>query len=147
MRALTFTIVAFGLSGCGATSDNEVLESVNADEVEAPVKLAERDLIRVCKAGAAFRNGRSTQGINAKVTKEQQVRLVYTRDDGRIFEYDCLVEGNILRFRMIDEAGPGAGPGIWSGNGSTTTFKLNPGSVDLRDAFSDGSSASETIII
>ena len=87
------------------------------------------------------------QGIHAKVTKEQQVSLAYTRDDGKQFEYDCVVEGKVLRFRMIDEAGPGTGPGAWSGKGSITTFKVNPNSIDLKDDFFDGSSDTETIAI
>lgn len=148
MRSLMFAIALFGLSGCGEnTSGDEAIEQVATKDVVAPTKLDERDLIRVCKAGAAFRNGRSVQGINAKPTDEQQVRLAYTRDDGKKFEYDCLVEGNVLRFRMNDEAGPGTGPGIWSGKGSVTTFKLNAGSVDLNDDFFDGSADSETIAI
>ena len=148
MRTLIFAIAVFGLSGCREkTSDDETIEHVATENVGAPIKLAERDLIRVCKAGAAFRNGRNVQGISAKATDEQQVRLAYTRDDGKRFEYDCLVEGNVLRFRMIDEAGRGTGPGMWSGKGSMTTFKLNPGSVDLKDDFFDGSAESKTIAI
>ncbi len=113
-----------------------------------PVKYADRDLIRICKASAAFRNGRSVAGIQAKVTEEQQVRLNYIRDsDGKAFRYDCLVKGNVVLFRMIDAAGPGTGPGIWSGSGSKTTFKLNPESIDLKDDFLDGSSDVERIQI
>lgn len=138
----------FGLYGCGESDSNDqAIEKVTAKDVVAPTKLVDRDLVRVCKAGAAFRNGRTVRGIHAKVTKEQQVFLAYTRDDGKQFEYDCVVKGNVLRFRMIDEAGPGTGPGIWSGKGSITTFKLNPNSIDLKDAFFDGSSDSETIVI
>lgn len=148
MRAMIVAVVVFGLYGCGdSNSDDQATEMVTSEDVAAPIKLVDRDLIRVCKAGAAFRNGRSVQGINAKVTKEQQVSLAYTRDDGKQFEYDCVVEGNVLRFRMIDEAGPGTGPGIWSGKGSITTFKINPNSVDLKDDFFDGSSDSDTIVI
>ena len=148
MRALIFAIIVFGLSGCGkSTTDDGSTERVTSEEVAAPVKLAKRDLIRVCKAGVAFRNGRSLRGINAKATDDHQVRLAYTRDDGKRFKYDCLVEGNVLRFRMIDDAGPGTGPGVWSGKGSRTTFKLNPGSVDLNDDFFDGSTDSKTIAI
>lgn len=113
----------------------------------APIKLVDCDLIRVCKAGTAFRNGRSVYGIRAKVTNAQQVSLAYTRGDGKQFEYDCVVTGNVPRFRLIDEEGLGTGPGIWSGKGSTTTFKLNPNSAYLKDDFSDGSSASEKIVI
>lgn len=148
MRALMLVAAVLGLSGCGGkSSDKATVENVATGDAAASAKLADLDLIRVCKAGVAFRNGRSVKGIDAKVTEEQQVRLGYTRDDGKAFEYDCLVTGNVLRFRMIDEAGPGAGPGTWSGNGSKTTFKLDSDSVELNDDFFDGSSDSETIAI
>lgn len=148
MRALAIAVVVFGLYGCGKSNSNDqATEKFTTKDVAASIKLVDRDLIRVCKAGAAFRNGRSVQGIHAKVTEEQQVSLAYTRDDGKQFEYDCVVESNVLRFRMIDEAGPGTGPGAWSGKGSITTFKLNPNSVDLKDDFLDGSSDSETVVI
>lgn len=138
----------FGLFACGESDSNDLaIEKIITEDVVAPIKLVDRDLIRVCKVGAAFRNGRSVQGIHAKVTREQQVFLAYTRDDGKQFEYDCVVIGNVLRFRMIDEAGPGTGPGIWSGKGSITSFKLNPNSIYLKVDFFDGSADSETIVI
>lgn len=148
MRALILTIAVFGLLGCSENnSHDQTTEKIMTENLAAPIKLIGRDLIRVCKAGAAFRNGRNVKGIIAEVTGEEQVHLAYTRDDGKHFEYDCLVQGNLLRFRMIDEAGPGTGPGIWSGKGSMTTFKLNPTSVELNDDFFDGSSDSATITI
>lgn len=155
MRGFIVAAAVVALSGCGQTPPEETFEKVTPEELvtpktaEAPaVKLEDRDLIRVCKAGSAFRVGRSVEGIDAKVTEEQQVRIAYTRDaDGKFFEYDCRVEGNVLRFRMIDERGPGTGPGTWSGRGSTTTYKLKPGSVELNDDFFDGSSDSDEIEI
>lgn len=110
-------------------------------------ELSDTDLLRVCKAGAAFRVGRSVVGIVATVTDKQQVQLSYSRDDGKHFRYDCRVEGNELRYRMIDEAGPGTGPGSWSGRGSRTTFKLHTDKVELHDDFFDGSTDSDEIAI
>lgn len=148
MRAQTCIMAVFVLAACGGSAtENETFNNVKSEGVALPVKLAEHDLIRGCKAGAAFRGGRSVTGIDAKAKDEQQVYLSYTRDDGKKFEHDCLVEGNVLRFRMIDEAGPGAGPELWSGKGSTTTYKIKLNSVELKDEFFDGSSALETIQI
>lgn len=149
MRTLTVVMAVFCLSACGGNETEKIGDRASMDsETPSSVQLSNTDILRVCKAGAAFRNGRSVQGIEAEVTDEQQVRLAYTRDaDGKHFEYDCLVEGNVLRFRMIDEAGPGTGPGRWSGQGSKTTFKLNPTSVELTDDFFDGSSDSDIIDI
>lgn len=146
MRNFLIFAAALGLAGCGDGGGSSQPSAPAQPEVQA-VKLSETDLMRVCKAGAAFRTGRSVKGIDSKVTADQQVRLSYTRDDGKFFRYDCLVEGHVLRFRMIDEAGPGTGPGSWSGRGSRTTFKLNPGSVELMDDFLDGSTDTGTIEI
>lgn len=149
MRAKILAIAMCGLSGCGSNpSDQATIENKGLEVGLTPTKYTDRDLIRICKGGAAFRNGRSVAGIRAKVTEEQQVRLDYRRDvDGKSFKYDCLVEGNVVLFRMIDAAGPGTGPGIWSGSGSKTTFKLNPESIDFIDDFLDGSSDTEQIQI
>lgn len=38
---------------------------------------------------------------------------------------------------MIDEAGPGTGPGTWSGRASTTTFEIFPGEIEFIDDFFD----------
>ena len=70
---------------------------------------------------------------------DQIVRLSYTRDDGKSFRYDCRVNGANVQTRMIDEAGPGSGPGQWSGRGSTTTFVLGPDTIRIMEGFSDGS--------
>lgn len=146
MRSLILVVAVLGLAGCGESNSHnttvrqsvatdDVTEPVKLDDVTEPVKLTDRDLIRACKAGATFRGGRSVQGINAKVMEEQQVYLAYTRDDGKKFRYDCLVEGGVLKFRMVDEAGPGTGPGGWSGRGSLTTFKLNSTSVEINEHY------------
>ncbi len=148
--------ISITVTGCDSSEKTDAVPETSSEsltgisEIEAATsvaKLSDPDLKRVCKAGAAFRNGRSVDGIDSEVTAEQQVRLSYTRDDGKFFRYDCLVEGDTLRFRMIDEAGPGTGPGNWSGNGSRTTFKLNSDSVELTDDFFDGSSDTDTIKI
>jgi hypothetical protein len=103
-------------------------------------ELTSDDLVRVCKAGQAFAVGRSIDGMEASVGAQRIVRLSYTRDDGKYFQYDCKVERDVIRTRMIDEAGPGSGPGAWSGRGSTTTFELSPSSVRIKEVYSDGSS-------
>ena len=148
MRTFVIVTAILALAGCGSGSpDDRVTDKIATEITSTTEKLAERDMIRVCKAGLAFRVGQKVQIFDTKVVQDQQVHLAYTRDDGKSFEYDCSVQGDVLRFRMIDEAGPGAGPGTWSGNGSTTTFKLHPKSVDLIDTFTDGSNATETIVI
>ena len=136
------------MSACdGPAPNEEPTVAPTQDHTVEATKLIDRDLLRVCIAGAAFRNDRGVEGIDAQVTDVQQVRLNYIRNDGKAFAYDCLVEGEVLRFRMIDEAGPGSGPGAWSGNGSKTTFKLKERSVELTDVFFDGSTDTGTIEI
>lgn len=148
MRQLILLGAIMLLSACGDSgSDDRVTDKIATENTSTTEKLAERDMIRVCKAGLAFRVGQKVEIFDTKVIQDEQVHLTYTRDDGKSFEYDCSVQGDVLRFRMIDEAGPGTGPGTWSGNGSTTTFKLNPNSVDLVDTFIDGSNVTETIAI
>ncbi|MDX8357759.1 hypothetical protein [Sphingopyxis terrae] len=105
----------------------------------ASVSLSAKDLIRVCRGGASFRNGTAVGRIKAKTTETNLVRISYTRTDGKFFAYDCKVEGNQVRFRMIDEAGPGSGPGSWSGRGSKTTFVLLRAEIEFTDDFFDGS--------
>lgn len=148
MRTFVIFTAILTLAACGdGSSDGRVSDKTAKEITSITEKLAERDTIRVCKAGLAFRVGQKVEIIDAKVSQDQQVALAYTRNDGKSFEYDCSVEGDVLRFRMIDEAGPGTGRGLWSGNGSTTTFKLNLNSVDLIDTFTDGSNSTETIAI
>lgn len=149
MKKFLVPLAILGISACNSNQTENYDSLENIEDVEnKDIKLSDRDLIRVCKAGAAFRNGRSIEGIDAKITGSQRVRISYDRDyDEKHFDYDCLVEGNVIRFRMIDEAGPNTGPGNWSGRGSKTTFKLNPNSVELNDDFFDGSSDTKTIEI
>lgn len=150
MRPLLVVTAVFALCACDnpASLPNESSDKVHSESInQQSESLADQDLLRVCKAGAAFRGGRNVEGIDAKVTGDQQVRLSYTRDDGKAFAYDCMIDGNTARFRMIDEAGPGTGPGAWSGKGSHTTFKLNSNSVEFTDDFLDGSADTKTIPI
>ena len=105
--------------------------------------LNQEELIRVCRVGHGFRVGRNPEDMTASV-EGGIVSLAYSRDDGKSFRYDCRVEGNVIRTRMIDEAGPGTGPGHWSGRGSTTTFGIEDASITVRDVFSDGSIDEET---
>lgn len=95
--------------------------------------------MRVCRGGASFRNGIPVDVVEARKSGDNLVRLSYTRDDGKFFAYDCKTEGNVVRFRMIDEAGPGTGPGVWSGRGSRTTYEISPAEIEFTDEFFDGS--------
>lgn len=139
----------FATAACGSPKSNSdtATSDVAAQAKSEPIELSEVDLLRVCKGGAAFRNGRDVSGIEARITDNEIVRLSYTRDDGKAFRYDCKAESNVLRYRMIDEAGPGTGPGTWSGRGSTTTFELFPDAVEYTDVFGDGSSDTDRIQI
>lgn len=138
------------LAGCQPQeADNPVENSSSSVPVDTPTPVARLnadDLVRVCKAGQAFTVGRSIEGMAASLSTDGLVRLSYTRDDGKHFDYDCMVEGNVIRTRMIDEGGPGTGPGAWSGRGSTTTFSaLTPTSVHIKDVYFDGSVDEGTI--
>lgn len=152
MRLAILFAACAGLAACGNPSPSADTTDSTANDTlvqvqSEPVTLSDADLLRVCRAGAAFRVGRSVEGIDANVTGAQMVHLSYTRDDGKFFRYDCKAEGDTLRFRMIDEAGPGTGPGTWSGRGSKTTFKLYPDAVELTDDFFDGSTDTKRIEI
>ena len=151
-RIFLVSLLGALVSSCGSAVETPDVDfsdkRSNAKVQTSTPELSDKDLIRVCTAGSAFRVSRSVQGIQAKLTEGRIVRLAYTRDiDGKRFRYDCKASGNVLKFRMIDERGPNTGPGIWSGAGSTTTFKLNPDSVYLHDQFTDGSSDEDTIAI
>jgi hypothetical protein len=144
--------VALASTSCGdATTSSE--ESTPVEGAPAPeavteaTKLSDADVLRACRAGQSFQTGQPVNTITARNTGEQLARLSYDRDDGKHFEYDCRVEGNVLRFRMIDEAGPGSGPGAWSGRGTRTTFELSPDAIELSDDFFDGSTDHERIEI
>ena len=73
--------------------------------------LTAKDIVRVCRGGISFRNGTVLRDISTKQLANGVVRLSYTRNDGKFFRYDCKIEQRIVRFRMIDEAGKGTGPG------------------------------------
>ncbi|WP_439486901.1 hypothetical protein [Blastomonas fulva] len=138
-------VVAFGLclAACSAPAPDEAPvpdQTVTTQPVtETVAPLSARDLVRVCRGGASFRNGTDIQRINTENAGENMIRLSYTRTDDKFFAYDCMVEGNVVRYRMIDEAGPGTGPGTWSGRGSRTTFKIFPNEIEFTDDFFDGS--------
>lgn len=151
MRIQTFAVVL--LSGlCCACSDEEIASRDERPEASAveqtvtenvAVELTDGQSLRVCQLGQAFRVGRDPKTITAAAAEDDLIRLSYTRDDGKAFRYDCKIEGDVLRFRMIDEAGPGTGAGEWSGRGSQTTFKIDAGKITIKDVFSDGSSDQE----
>lgn len=140
-RSMVTVLAALGLSACGQNVPEQPPPSPPAisETVGASPPLSTKDMVRVCRGGASFRNGTAVGRIKAKTTGTNLVRISYTRTDGKFFAYDCKVEGNQVRFRMIDEAGPGTGPGTWSGRGSRTTFVLYPGEIEFTDDFFDGS--------
>lgn len=125
---------------------NMVVEPAEQAPLVKPAKLSKVDLVRVCRAAHGSAVGRSPTDMKASAQGDV-VRLSYVRDDGKAFAYDCMVEGNLVRTRMIDEAGPGTGPGEWSGRGSTTTFELLDGAVHVTTTFSDGSKDDQVVTI
>lgn len=155
MKNIGLLIPCLWLAACGDSASNpeatanqtSVVTVPTAVQSSEPLELSDADKIRVCRAGTAARGGREVTGISAEIYDNSIVRLSYTRDDGRFFTYDCEVSGDTLRFRMLDEAGPGSGHGIWSGRGSHTTFKLQNGSVEITDDFFDGSPLIEHVSI
>lgn len=136
--------LALVISGCSPSEPGEESDLDRA-AVSPPaaarevLSLSDTDLIRACRGGATFRNGTPLGIIKAKKNGDNLVRLTYTRDDGKFFAYDCKTEGNAVRYRMIDEAGPGTGPGTWSGHGSRTTFEIFPNGIEFTDELNDGS--------
>jgi len=139
------------LAACNQSTPADTAEASPERNAASPperaVSLSDADLLRVCRGGASFRNGTDVGRIQARKSSENMVRLSYTRDDGKFFAYDCMTEGNQVRYRMIDEAGPGTGPGTWSGRGSKTTFKLFPDEIEFTDDFFDGSMDTDRITI
>ena len=138
---MVFLALALGSCSNQATSDKDEdrTPEASAPRAEPQNLLSDTDFIRVCRGGASFRNGTSVARIKARKINENIVQISYTRDDGKFFVYDCMTEGNVVRFRMIDESGPGTGPGAWSGRGSKTTFELKPKEIEFKDDFFDGS--------
>lgn len=135
-------LAALALSACGKNTPEDappMAQAAPGSVAAASPPLSAKDLVRVCRGGASFRNGTAVGRIKSKTTETNLVRIFYTRTDGKFFAYDCKVEGNQVRFRMIDEGGPGSGPGIWSGRGSKTTFVLLNGEIEFTDDFFDGS--------
>ena len=131
------------LAACNQSVPADTTESTSeansSPPTDASVALSTSDLLRVCRGGASFRNGTEVGRIEARKAGENLVRLSYTRDDGKFFAYDCKTKGNQVRYRMIDEGGPGTGAGSWSGRGSRTTFKVFPNEIEFTDDFFDGS--------
>lgn len=151
MRRLFYALSTVCLASCNQQVEEPPASAVDEAAATPPVPtaplLSGADLVRVCKGGIAFRNNRPVEGIDAS-NREGTVRLTYTRpDDGKFFAYDCRVDAAQVRYRMIDEAGPGSGPGVWSGRGSTTTFEIKPDGVVYKDVFNDGSEVSKKIDI
>lgn len=136
-------LAAFTLSACdnsqSSTPTASDPQSASQSSAVTTISLSDADYLRVCRGGASFRNGTKIGRIKAKKVSKDVVRLSYTRDDGKFFIYECTVAGNEVRFRMIDEAGPGTGPGNWSGVGSKTTFEISSDTIEFKDDFSDGS--------
>ncbi|MBS7671754.1 hypothetical protein [Croceicoccus gelatinilyticus] len=150
LRTTLAASALFVLAGCNQQSSEELPElyegegSVPMEEAEAPAEpvpaLSDADMVRVCKAAQAFSVGRDVNTVNGEKTGENMVRLSYTRDDGKSFRYDCRIDDGEVRTRMIDEAGPGSGPGQWSGRGSKTTFEMRENGIYVKELYFDGSS-------
>ena len=140
-------ILLLTLAACNQSEDALVAEDGAGGVTAAPalIKLSDKDLVRICRGGASFRNGTDVGRIKGRLIENELVRISYTRTDGKYFEYDCKAELDQVRFRMIDEAGKGTGPGEWSGRGSTTTFKIHPGEIEFVDDFPDGSSDTDRV--
>lgn len=143
---ISLVFASLGLASCGSQEVTGSSEEVARQAIKEVAKLSEADLLRVCKAGVAFRSARAIDGIDVTSQGEDIVRASYTRAaDSKAFRYDCRVEGNIVRFRMIDEAGPGSGPGTWSGRGSTTTFDLKDDGVEFQESYGPGDMTTEFV--
>lgn len=151
MRSFSGTLLLISLAACSGSeqADQDSLPegSVAEPETRSAVALSSEDLIRVCKAGQHHSVGTPLDVMEATVSGEATVRLSYTRDDGKSFRYDCRITGNVIQTRMIDEAGPGSGPGAWSGRGSTLTFEHDAQGVTLYTVFFDGTTDSERVEI
>lgn len=155
MRRIGMPLVMLSLAACSGAEEIEQQESPASSSQHAikstndisPRQLEDSDLLRVCMAGQHHAVGTPIAIMKSSVTARDIVRISYTRDDGKAFQYDCRVSGNVIQFRMIDEAGPGSGPGSWSGRGSTLKFEIDPEGVTLNTTFFDGSTDSERVKI
>lgn len=90
MRTPIITLAAVVIASCSQADSNERSDSPSKPENLAQIATTDRDILRVCVAGAAFNVGRSTEGIESSI-RDGIVRLDYTRDDGKKFEYDCKI--------------------------------------------------------
>lgn len=146
--ALAFAALAFGSCGSAPKGDGGDEDLTVEQPAEEVAQLNADDLLRVCQAGVAFRGARSPDGIEVTTQGEDLVRASYTRSsDGKAFRYDCRVDGEVIRFRMIDEAGPGTGPGVWSGSGSTTTFRVEDEGIRISESYGPGDATTEFIAL
>ena len=151
MRLAPLVMLTAFLAACGSepTSDDATLTtnagptSTVGSGTNSEARLKDADLLRVTKAGMSAATGADIPTMNARKTGDNMVRISYVRDDKKAFAYDLLVVGDTIKTRMIDEAGPGTGPGAWSGRGSTAVYSLTPDAVTINTTFFDGSSDSE----
>ncbi|MXO57173.1 hypothetical protein [Pontixanthobacter gangjinensis] len=144
---VTFALV---LAACGSPSEDGEAPPMESEAVaSAPTEpLSSDDLVRVCRAAAAFRGSESVADVSGTVAEINLVRLSYTRQsDQKLFKYDCRVEGSRVDLRMIDEAGPGTGPSGWSGKGSTITHSINAEGVQMTESFGPGDSLTEFVAV
>lgn len=150
MRNITFLVIV-ALSACGSPSavvDSETSAATEGKPAATMKTLRKGELVQVCKAGAAFRGSEPFKDINARNSGDDIVRVSYVRkSDGKRFQYDCRVEDDQMFFRMIDESGPGTGPGGWSGRGSIVTFEILPEGVRMTETFGPGDAITETIAV
>lgn len=144
--------IALSLVACGQASPDEgalaseydatVLEPTASEELAE--SLTQEQIARVCQAGMSSATGAEIPTMSTRVGSDDIVRISYVRDDGKAFAYDCKIEGRIVRTRMLDEAGPGTGPGAWSGGGSKSTYRMDNSSIVIDTVFGDGSTDTET---
>ncbi len=145
MRNYYFLIFLLLLAGCSnkagsmpADDDAGSFRELTEDPVIS-TDLSEDQKIAVCKAGQAAATGAPVETMKAVPQSDGLVRISYVRDDGKAFAYDCAIEGNRIRQRMIDERGRGTGPGVWSGRGSNETFEIKGNEIIVSTVFFDGS--------
>jgi hypothetical protein len=98
-QAATLWLVVAMLSGCLPT------------ETTASHKV---DLASACKRFVGELMGRDPEIMKAVDNGTQVVSVSYARPaDGKLWKYECKVDGEMIIWRGVDVFGPGQGPGRW----------------------------------
>jgi hypothetical protein len=75
------------------------------------------DVAEKCKAFIGKLMGRPTETMIAQYPPGESKNIMafvhYERDDGTIWRYQCLTDGETIVWRGLDIDGPGSGPGRW----------------------------------